>query len=214
MNTTLTPMTSTKLCCTCKQSLPVSLFGALSQSPDGLSPRCKPCFNAMQKASRERNPESVKAKRARYYASNKELIAERNKASRVKHADNVRAYKKAYKQNNAEKVREYQRHWYATNPEARKEHYRTRYEKNPAAFAQGALERKLCRRQATPAWRSWFFIEEIYRLARLRTKLTGIQWEVDHIVPLRAADACGLHVEHNLRVIPKVLNRMKGNAHG
>lgn len=50
-------------------------------------------------------------------------------------------------------------------------------------------------------------------LAALRTKTTGIRWEVDHIVPLVHPQVCGLHVETNLRVIPAIENRRKGNRH-
>ena len=65
-------------------------------------------------------------------------------------------------------------------------------------------------RQATPSWANRFMIAEAYALARLRTKVLGFPWEVDHKVPLKHKDVCGLHVEHNLQVIPMVTNRRKG----
>ena len=64
---------------------------------------------------------------------------------------------------------------------------------------------------ATPKWANIFFINEHYDLARMRTKLTGIPWEVDHVIPLKGINVCGLHVETNLRVIPRLLNRRKHN---
>lgn len=64
---------------------------------------------------------------------------------------------------------------------------------------------------ATAAWANLFFIDEIYDLARLRTKHLGVVHHVDHIVPLQHPLVCGLHVEHNLRVIPALDNLRKKN---
>jgi hypothetical protein len=65
--------------------------------------------------------------------------------------------------------------------------------------------------QATALWADESMIDEFYRLAQLRTLMTGIVWEVDHIIPLRGLGVRGLHVENNLQVIPKTLNAAKGN---
>lgn len=48
-------------------------------------------------------------------------------------------------------------------------------------------------------------------LCRLRYQSTGIEWHVDHIIPLRGAAVCGLHVWNNFRIIPKLENLKKGN---
>ena len=40
--------------------------------------------------------------------------------------------------------------------------------------------------------------------------LTGAKWEVDHIVPLKNKDACGLHYHANWQVVPMKWNRAKG----
>jgi 5-methylcytosine-specific restriction endonuclease McrA len=65
--------------------------------------------------------------------------------------------------------------------------------------------------QQTPAWANKFFIGEIYHLAKLRTALLGERHEVDHIVPLRGRNVCGLHVENNLQVITRRANLAKAN---
>ena len=67
--------------------------------------------------------------------------------------------------------------------------------------------------KSSPKWANRFFINEIYVLARLRTEVTGIPWEVDHIIPFNGKTVCGLHVENNLRVVPRLINKTKGNNH-
>lgn len=44
-----------------------------------------------------------------------------------------------------------------------------------------------------------------------RTKETGIRWDLDHMLPMKAANVSGLHCADNLQVIPARLNRTKNN---
>ena len=70
-------------------------------------------------------------------------------------------------------------------------------------------------KQAKPKWLTEeheFFIEEIYSLRDLRTELTGVVHHVDHIVPLKGTDVCGLHVPWNLQVISAKDNLSKSNS--
>lgn len=66
-------------------------------------------------------------------------------------------------------------------------------------------------RKAKPKWANGFFLREIYDLARLRTSMTGIEWHVDHMIPIRGINVSGLHTHENLRVILGKENIEKGN---
>lgn len=98
-----------------------------------------------------------------------------------------------------EKVAETKKLWSKKYPE-RKAELSARYRTNKI--------------KRTPAWLSKEQKEEIknfYWLARDLRAVTGEEYHVDHIVPLRGQDICGLHVPWNLQVIPKDLNLSKHN---
>lgn len=60
-------------------------------------------------------------------------------------------------------------------------------------------------------WANRDAIELFYAEAERLTRKTGIQHEVDHIVPLKGKRVSGLHVHNNLRVVTKAVNRAKSN---
>lgn len=122
------------------------------------------------------------------------------------------AQTRAWRQRNPERAAAQTRAWCQRNPEraaAIKRRYKDRHvEKIAADYAA----RRGVAKQATPAWANKFFIREAYALAKMREKVCGGRWHVDHIVPLRSKTVCGLHVEHNLCVIPALVNQRKGNT--
>ena len=116
--------------------------------------------------------------------------------------------------------------WYLANKDRKREYdERRREEKRPLyreaskRHRQKHPEKKNAEtrarreriRLATPAWANKFFIREAYRLAALRTKVTGGKWHVDHIIPLNGKLVSGLHVENNLCVIYREANIRKSN---
>lgn len=102
----------------------------------------------------------------------------------------------------------YCRQWRA---EYGKAYERERYKRRKHIVRASAKKYKADKLRACPQWANLFFIQEAYHLAAVRTKHTGYQWHVDHIVPLRSKSVCGLHVEHNLQVIPAAVNLRKQN---
>lgn len=64
-----------------------------------------------------------------------------------------------------------------------------------------------------PAWADMAAIQRVYAEASHRTKNTGIEHHVDHIVPVNGLKVCGLHVHNNLRVMSGAENIAKGNKY-
>ena len=89
------------------------------------------------------------------------------------------------------------------------------YQNNKQYYITKAYLRNKQVARAKPAWLTEeheFMLEEIYELRDLRSKLTGVVHHVDHIVPLRGQNCCGLHVPWNLQVISAVDNLSKSNS--
>lgn len=146
-----------------------------------------------------------------YYELHKEKIIARSLAYQKANKERTNAKNKAWRERNPEKAKEAIVKYCANNNEKKNARNRNWKKDNPSTVNDMTAYRRAKKLNATPAWANSFFISEAYRLAKLRTKATGFKWEVDHFYPLQSDLVCGLHVEHNLQVIPATLNRSKGN---
>jgi hypothetical protein len=105
-----------------------------------------------------------------------------------------------YRSKNKAKHSEYNKEWFASN-------------KAKACFY--AMRRYTTIKNRTPKWMTeddLWLISQAYELAELRTRVSGIKWHVDHIIPLHGRSVSGLHVPNNLQVIPALTNCRKGNT--
>lgn len=140
-------------------------------------------------------------------------------------ADTRREYFKEYAARDTTKERQHE--WYvahrgevidraATRPsEVRRVYQEAWKQRNIDKVRADTKSRRRKHRLATPPWlttKQKAEIREIYRIAIHMTKITGEQYVVDHIFPLRSETSCGLHVPWNLRVITQVENLKKSNT--
>lgn len=185
---------------------------------------CQSCSNKRNREYKKRHADRVAAAAAKYREENRAALRQKNRDYRVANpgldaayyranADRIKAGARAYRAANADKVAIYFRALDQTP--ARREQNRARLsawkKAHPDRVNADTARRQLRLYQAYPAWADDELIGELYALARLRTQLTGIPWEVDHIVPLNSDLVCGLHWEGNLQVIPAAANLAKSN---
>lgn len=103
------------------------------------------------------------------------------------------------------------------NPEKFRERERAWRRNNRAKVKAKKIRNKNAQLQATPTWlteEQWEEMNDIYRLRDILTEETGIEHQVDHIIPLQGEDICGLHVPWNLEVLSRDENAKKSNNLG
>lgn len=123
-----------------------------------------------------------------------------------------------YAANNREKAKQKAKEWYQNNKDYALEkmkvygkHWRKENKDKNCSKSNKYRASKL---KATPPWvnkEHMWLIDEVYHLAKVRSKSTGVLWHVDHVVPLKGKGVCGLHVIENLQLLPAIENISKGN---
>lgn len=111
------------------------------------------------------------------------------------------AWAKAHPEEHAQQVRE----WRRANPQKASAAARRSRRANLPADCAKVARRRASKYQATPKWVDHAAIKSLYaRAAEQRL-------HVDHIVPLHSPLVCGLHVHHNLQLLPAAANHRKSN---
>lgn len=184
-----------KCCVSCRVEKPAASFHRSRCNPDGLHKQCKAC---RKEASQ------------RYYENNKDAISRQAQARYSENRERVIAAVKKYVERNRERVAARQTAYYLANKEKRQQYRRGHYEQNLERYARSEVQRRALIKNL-PGWADTQSIELLYRLARKMSEETGVLHHVDHIVPLRHPQVCGLHVQNNLRVVPAAVNLKKKN---
>ena len=121
---------------------------------------------------------------------------------------------KEYKNNNRDRVNEMKNEWYYNNKVKVSKLYKIKYDNNED-FRLNAFFRAKQRKKnisiSTPKWENPHLSKQIYKIAKEIEKEINIKMAVDHIIPLKGKNVCGLNVWYNLTILPYVINNVKKN---
>jgi hypothetical protein len=153
-----------------------------------------------------------KTKKTGYYSSCRDCNKKAWKANYKNIAEKHRAKNKKYAEDNQEKIKAYQAEYYKNNREELHEKTKRWREENRGWANSLRTFSKPRYKKATPVWADRQAINQFYIEAAGLTDLTGIQFHVDHIIPIKGKNVCGLHVETNLQVLVWIDNNRKHNS--
>jgi hypothetical protein len=142
---------------------------------------CMECSRNRAKKYIQENKQGARVRSRRHYDKNKELCRAR-----------TIEWQRQNKERHAIKVKRWK-------------------SKNKAHLAFKAMQRRKHVKVATPSWADMDSIRLRYLEANTMGMLSGVAHHVDHIVPLKGENVCGLHVQSNLRAIPASHNIKKAN---
>lgn len=188
-------------------------------------------FQEKRRAYREKNREHINAKKMEYYYGDVEKHRLQKREDYRKHREKRKQYnRERYYENRAEILSAHSERyrsdpaaqqaarartskWAAENPERRKEIERV-YRAKPESKARSAArarKRQAAKLERTPSWANDQLIAAYYKEAKRLEELTGIEFQVDHIIPLQGELVSGLHVETNLQLLTRHDNGRKSN---
>lgn len=175
-----------KFCTGCKTDLIEDMFYKNKARCDGYSNRCKECDKL-----RKKDP-----KNKEYY---RQYAKEYQKTSARKE------YQKSYYLQNKEVYRENSKNWRLENYEKQKELWRksTKTEKWRKNHKTSEAKRRAIKKKA--------YVKGFDCILNKIYDNCPDGFQVDHIVPLKGRNVCGLHAPWNLQYLPSDVNFKKNN---
>ena len=177
-----TKFTTLKTCTKCKNEKKLNDF-YFENNKNLSSSRCKECFKK---------------------GVNKYRIENRDEINKKKRIRGKKYWRETITEEQRERRREHTRDWRSRNSEHIKK-YNSKYKKeNKALCKQIAVERRIMLENSQPNW------VNRERLIAVYDKVPEGQ-HVDHIIPIKHKNVCGLHVPWNLQYLEPKLNHSKNN---
>ena len=127
----------------------------------------------------------------------------------------AKAAAKKWRNDNLDKHKTLCKKWEKNNRDKKRAWSLKWHKQNPDTSCMLASKYRAAKKNAIPKWANseWesFATKEIYELANIRSLLTGVKFQVDHIVPLQSSKVQGLHCVANLQILESTTNISKGN---
>lgn len=201
----------TKYCNKCRKTKPLSEFQKCSRNKSGLQTYCRECRNLAKRKYNKENRHVYE----NYYNNNKHRILENTKKYKEEHKEFFKQYDKEYREQNNQKIKEYKHKHYLKNKEKYYEKTRKWKKENPGMVNQNTAKRRAKKLNATPKWLTKAQLAEMADIYKQAKELEAIffnrKFQVDHIIPLRGKEVCGLNVPWNLQILTAEENIKKGN---
>jgi 5-methylcytosine-specific restriction endonuclease McrA len=162
--------------------------------------------------------EDAKLYKKAYYEKNIEKKKAYDRARYIAKKDEVKNRVKIYSNQNKEKICNYQKEYRKKNGaiiKERRKDYLAQYRIENRGFlaVKNRIRKEQLKLNQTPLWANLKEINVIYKQAKRRANIEGIQYHIDHIIPLNGELVSGLHVLENLQIILAKENLSKGNKY-
>lgn len=149
-----------------------------------------------------------------HYNINSERLRQTRADRRAADPERAKLLAANYRGKNREKIRKWHRDSWMKNINRKSILRKVYYTNNRHLFIANNIERKTRKIERMPLWfgeLDRFVFSEAVSLCKLRERVTGEKWHVDHAIPLFGEGACGLHCALNFQVIPARMNLTKRN---
>lgn len=103
--------------------------------------------------------------------------------------------------------------WRTKNGEHVIEYGRKYRKENQVKIYSRSVKQRAEKSQRSPKWADLTAIQLYYETRKALSEATGIEYHVDHELPLKGRLVSGLHVPENLQIIPALRNIRKNNAY-
>lgn len=165
-----------------------------------VSQNCTACVQEWKARDRKSNPEKHRRYRRDDYERRKDEVLAQQKQYRKRNWKTI-----LEKRRNSNAYREYMNKYF-------REYFKR--EGPRAKHLARIRKRQMMLRNALTSWfeEEKVQIEQLYEQRAKLTRETGIEHNVDHIVPLQNDVVCGLHCLDNLRIITAKKNGNKSNS--
>lgn len=210
-------------CTSCHEYLPIVRFCKHAGTTLGYNPKCISCDSAARKEKHLANPQYRKDAAKRDYLKHGAKKRQYQKEYTSKNRDLVLSKKRAYgnrvnkeqwwKDRHLERRKRETKAWREANPEYVREYNKQYKNTNRELCIAISTERENRKRvQETFSVNFRKSTLEIFKKVRALNKEHGPRtFCVDHIIPLKHPDVCGLHYPENFQIISAKDNARKSN---